>query len=104
MAVDGVSHFFSDLSGIGQGFRVQNLWLVSLTQQMFSPAFYAGEAWGSFNSLMRLLSGILFGIGIVWYTYPYLDKAFAPQDSPMAARLMSEQKNQLGDPLHEYKE
>ena len=79
MAVDGTSHFFSDLAGIGQGFRDANLWLAVLTQHSFSPSFYAGDAWGSFNSLMRLLTGLLFGMGIVWYTYPYLDKAFTPQ-------------------------
>jgi uncharacterized membrane protein len=76
MAVDGSSHFISDLGGIGQGFRYDNVWLAALTGNQFTSNFYAGEAWGSFNSLMRLLSGILFGIGVVWYTYPYLDKMF----------------------------
>ncbi|OGN94170.1 MAG: hypothetical protein A2Y88_04050 [Chloroflexi bacterium RBG_13_48_10] len=78
MAVDGTSHFFSDLAGIGQGFRFTNDWLAVLTGHIFPASFYYGDAWGSFNSLMRLLTGILFGLGIVWYTYPYLDKAFGP--------------------------
>jgi DNA-binding NarL/FixJ family response regulator len=39
---------------------------------------------------MRLLSGFMFGIGIVWYTYPYLDKAFDPQDRPMMVRVASD--------------
>jgi uncharacterized membrane protein len=83
MAVDGTSHFFSDLSGIGQGFRNGNVWLVVLTHYIFPVSFYSGDAWGSFNSLMRLLTGILFGLGIVWYTYPYLDKAITSQNPPI---------------------
>jgi hypothetical protein len=38
--------------------------------------FYAGDAWGSFNSIMRLLTGIFFGTGIVWSGFPYLEDAF----------------------------
>ena len=77
MALDGISHFFSDLAGIGMGYRYSNLWLAVLTQRVLPTNFYLGEAWGSFNSLMRLLTGVLFGIGFVWYTYPYLDTAFS---------------------------
>ncbi len=72
------SHLVSDLFGIGQGFRDSNAWLAILTNHSFSPGFYAGDAWGSFNSLMRLLTGILFGMGIVWFGFPYLDAAFSP--------------------------
>ncbi len=79
MAVDGFSHLVSDLVGIGQGFRDANLWLVVITKHIFLPSFYSGDTWGSFNSLMRLLSGILFGLGVVWYTYPYLDAAISPE-------------------------
>jgi uncharacterized membrane protein len=79
IVVDGTSHFVSDLAGIGQGFRYTNLWLAVLTHHIFLPSFYSGDAWGSFNSLMRLLTGFMFGLGIVWYTYPYLEKACAPQ-------------------------
>jgi uncharacterized membrane protein len=77
MAVDGTSHFIGDLAGIGQGFRDSNLWLAALTRDAFSPGFYAGDAWGSFNSLMRLLTGVLFGTGIVWFGFPYLEDAFS---------------------------
>ena len=76
MALDGTTHMLSDLAGIGQGFRDSNAWLAVLTHGAFSPAFYAGDAWGSFNSLMRLVTGVLFGAGIVWFGYPYLDEAF----------------------------
>lgn len=76
MAVDGSSHFLSDFAGIGQGFRDSNLWLANLTGYAFSPTFYSGDAWGSFNSIMRLLTGILFGLGVVWFGFPHLDQAF----------------------------
>ena len=82
MAVDGTTHLFSDLAGIGQGFRDSNAWLAALTQQAFSASFYAGDAWGSFNSLMRLFTGISFGLGIVWFGFPYLDDVFSPKVSP----------------------
>jgi uncharacterized membrane protein len=93
MALDGTSHFFSDLAGIGQGFRDGNLWLAVLTQHIFPASFYSGDAWGSFNSLMRLLTGLMFGIGCVWYTYPYLDNVLAPQDQPMVIRTASNPSN-----------
>ena len=83
MALDGTSHFISDLAGIGLGFRDSNAWLAALTRQAFPAAFYAGDAWGSFNSLMRLLTGILFGLGAVWFSFPYLDDAFSPQALPL---------------------
>jgi uncharacterized membrane protein len=86
MAIDGTSHFFSDLAGIGQGFRNSNAWLSLLTNHALSPSFYVGDAWGSFNSLMRLVTGVLFGLGIVWFGYPYMDKAFSPEIPP-AARI-----------------
>lgn len=94
MALDGTSHFFSDLAGIGEGFRYSNLWLAVITRQALPASFYAGEAWGSFNSLMRLLTGIMFGLGIVWYTYPYLEKAFAPRERPMLVRASLDPTNE----------
>jgi len=78
MAVDGSSHFLSDLAGIGEGFRDSNAWLALLTNNTLPIGFYVGDAWGSFNSLMRLLTGMLFGIGIIWFSFPYLDLAYSP--------------------------
>ena len=77
MAVDGTSHLISDFAGIGQGFRDSNVWLASLTNNALSPSFYAGDALGSFNSWMRLITGVLFGLGIVWFCIPYLNKSFS---------------------------
>jgi len=86
MAVDGGTHFLSDISGIGLGFRDTNLWLATLSQNIFRPEFYAGDAWGSFNSLMRLLTGVLFGLGIAWFAFPYLDDALSETDKPLNLR------------------
>ena len=76
MAIDGTSHMVSDLAGIGQGFRDSNAWLATLTNQTLAPTFYAGDALGSFNSWMRLLTGVLFGLGVVWFGFPWIDDAF----------------------------
>ncbi len=72
MALDGGTHFLSDLAGIGNGFRDTNEWLVGLTNNSLSATFYAGDALGSFNSLMRLVTGLLAGLGIIWLAFPYL--------------------------------
>jgi uncharacterized membrane protein len=75
MAVDGTTHFISDLWGIEQGFRQTNLWLAEMTNHAFLDSFYIGNALGSFNSWMRWISGILFGLGIVWLGFPIINKA-----------------------------
>jgi uncharacterized membrane protein len=77
MVIDGGTHMISDLQGIGQGFRDTNIWLQIITNNAFSTTFYQGDALGSFNSWMRLITGILFGIGLVGFAYPYINDAFA---------------------------
>jgi uncharacterized membrane protein len=77
MAVDGTTHFVSDLWGIEQGFRQTNLWLAELTKYSLPVSFYEGNALGSFNSWMRWITGVLFGLGLVWFGFPYLDEAFS---------------------------
>jgi len=72
IALDGGTHAISDLAGIGQGFRDTNAWLVVLTNHVLSVSFYAGDALGSFNSLMRFVTGLLAGLGIVWLAFPYV--------------------------------
>lgn len=72
MAVDGTSHLISDLAGIGAGFRYDNAWLAALSGSRFAASFYGGDALGSFNSWMRLLTGLLFGLGIVWFAFPHV--------------------------------
>ncbi|MBN8579216.1 MAG: DUF2085 domain-containing protein [Anaerolineae bacterium] len=72
LIIDGSTHMLSDLAGIGQGFRDDNQWLAVMTNHALSADFYAGDALGSFNSLMRFLSGLLAGLGIVWLAFPYM--------------------------------
>lgn len=77
MVVDGGTHMISDLTGLGQGFRDTNLWLASLTGSIFPSTFYAGDALGSFNSWMRLITGLLFSLAVIWLVYPVIDRFFA---------------------------
>jgi uncharacterized membrane protein len=72
IVVDGVTHAVSDFAGIGQGFRDTNEWLRLLTKDALPVTFYAGDALGSFNSLMRFITGLLAGLGIVWLVFPYV--------------------------------
>lgn len=76
MAIDGFTHMVSDFSGLGNGFRDSNIWLVKITNSVFPPGFYSGDNWGSFNSIMRLATGFLFGTGIVWFVFPSLSVLF----------------------------
>ena len=103
MAVDGSSHFLSDLAGIGEGFRDSNAWLATLTNNAFTTDFYAGDAWGSFNSLMRLLTGVLFGIGIIWSSFPYLELAFSTNEMPRPLFSQQRRSNALDAPSSEDK-
>lgn len=77
IVLDGGSHAISDLSGIEQGFRQSNQWLALLTNHMFPASFYVGNALGSFNSWMRLITGLLAGLGLVWFVFPYMEASFA---------------------------
>jgi len=75
--LDGGTHMLSDLTGgIGVGFRYTNQWLAILTNNAFPPTFYLGDALGSFNSWMRLITGVLAGLGIAWFALPYLEESF----------------------------
>lgn len=76
MAFDGGTHMLSDLAGVGQGFRDSNLWLAAVTGNSLPVAFYAGDALGSFNSWTRLSTGVLAGLGIIWFTFPQVEAAF----------------------------
>jgi uncharacterized membrane protein len=73
MAVDGTTHFVSDFAGIGQGFRDSNLWLAALSGNALPSWFYSGDALGSFNSWMRLFSGLFFGLGVDGLLLPTID-------------------------------
>jgi len=75
MIVDGGTHMISDTAnGLFAGFRYRNEWLASLTAHALPTSFYVGDALGSFNSWMRLISGLLFGVGVVGFAFPYIDR------------------------------
>lgn len=77
MALDGGAHLLSDIQGFGTGFRDTNIWLRALLGDVFAPEFYAGDAWGSFNSITRLWTGTLAGISIAWVVFPRLERVIS---------------------------
>jgi uncharacterized membrane protein len=87
MAIDGGTHFLSDLAGLHEGFRATNDWLAQLTGGIFPASFYAGDALGSFNSWMRLVTGALFGVASVWLAFPYAETAFYEAKEELEAKL-----------------
>jgi len=76
MAIDGSTHMLSDgLGGLMAGFRYHNSWLAALPGNRLPDAFYSGDAFGSFNSIMRLLTGLLAAVGAVWLAFPIIDQS-----------------------------
>jgi uncharacterized membrane protein len=86
MFLDGTTHVISDLSGVGQGFRYTNAWLAALTGDALPASFYTGTDLGSFNSTMRLLTGLLAGLGTTWMLYSLFDIAFSDARQTLEAR------------------
>lgn len=74
MGVDGFTHLIDDVTGIG--WRATNAWAVPIFGAGMDPSFYTGTAWGSLNSLLRLVTGLLFGFGVVWFAYPLIGIGF----------------------------
>jgi uncharacterized membrane protein len=80
MFIDGTTHLISDIqiaNQFGAGFRDTNGWLAQLTGNALPPWFVVGDAVGSFNSIMRWISGALFGIGLAWFLLPWAENVFA---------------------------
>jgi uncharacterized membrane protein len=77
VGLDGFTHMLNDvLVGVsGTGFRDTNAWLQALTGNVFPQSFYVGDALGSFNSDMRWVTGLLFGLTTVWFLFPLVEKA-----------------------------
>jgi uncharacterized membrane protein len=76
IVLDGGTHIISDnLGGLTIGFRYHNAWLAALTGHMLSENFYTGDALGSFNSWMRLITGLMAAIGVVWFVFPLIDRS-----------------------------
>jgi uncharacterized membrane protein len=74
MMIDGGTHLINDL--LGASFRQTNGWLAFVTGNTLPMTFYAGDRLGSFNSIVRLSSGFLFGIAVAWFVLPILESAF----------------------------
>jgi uncharacterized membrane protein len=87
LVIDGGTHMLSDLGGLGSGFRDTNAWLAWLSGNRFPANFYGGDGLGSFNSWMRLLSGLVFGLGIVWLGYPHLEQIAQGTAAEIEAKL-----------------
>ena len=77
MIVDGATHAMSDLSGLGRGFRDSNDLAADPDPAAPCPCSMPVTALGSFNSWARLITGILAGVGIVWFAFPHLERSFA---------------------------
>jgi uncharacterized membrane protein len=84
VVLDGGSHVVSEITGLG--FRESNTWLASLTGGVFPESFYAGTVIGSFNWLMRTLTGALFAMACVWFTYPKIGGGMAVSSNGIGAR------------------
>jgi uncharacterized membrane protein len=87
LAIDGSLHMISDLAGIGNGFRDSNAWLAALTGNALPAWFYAGDELGSFNSWARLITGILLGLGMVWFAYPHFEQFMHNEANRVEAKL-----------------
>ena len=101
MALDGGTHMLSDFAGIGNGFRDTNAWLTALTNNAFPAEFYTGDALGSFNSIMRFITGLLAGLAIVWLAFPYIfqTQVYDQQlDELSYAKIIEQIKNQNPNP------
>ena len=90
MGLDGGTHLLSDVLSrgvVGVGFRDSNAWLAALTNNAFPAMFYAGDALGSFNWWMRLITGLLLGIGVVWLVYPMMEEWMADTAREIEAKF-----------------
>lgn len=79
MLIDGTTHTISDAlinNQFGAGFRDTNAWLAQLSNNLLPLWFVAGDGVGSFNSIMRWISGALFGIGLAWFLLPWAENTF----------------------------
>jgi uncharacterized membrane protein len=76
MAVDGTTHLIND--ALRLDFRQTNQWAVILTNNALPASFYPDDMFGSLNSVLRIITGLLFGFGVVAFLWPMMDKEFSP--------------------------
>jgi uncharacterized membrane protein len=77
LGLDGVTHLIND--ALRLDFRQTNDWAAILTNNSLPAGFYDGDGFGSLNSMLRLVTGILFGFGVVAFLWPLMDKEFSPK-------------------------
>jgi len=77
LGLDGTTHLIND--ALRLDFRHYNTWAVLLTGGAFPPEFYVGDLFGSLNSVLRIISGILFGFGVVGFLWPLMESEFSPK-------------------------
>ena len=89
VGLDGITHMINDaLAGTsGAGFRDTNAWLAWLTGNTLPQWFYAGDALGSFNSDLRWITGILFGLTTVWFLFPLIESGMRQVQFQMARTM-----------------
>ena len=73
MAIDGTTHLLSEITL--SGFRDSNEWAKPIFGAQ-DPTFYTGTVVGSLNSTLRLLTGLLFGVGTMLFAYPLIGYGF----------------------------
>ncbi len=96
ITIDGATHILSDFNGgLVAGFRYANPWLADLTGNVLPTWFYEGDAFGSFNSWMRLISGLTFGLGCAWLAFPHLDRAISETAAELRTKLLRAQHLRL---------
>ncbi len=83
--IDGFSHMLSERSG--EGFRETNAWAELISGNLFTPTFYTGATIGSLNWWLRVITGTLFGLGLVGYLYGYLGGRFNAIRAQIEPRL-----------------
>lgn len=83
LAVDGTTHLVNDILRLD--FRDTNRWAVALTSGLFPPTFYRGDMFGSLNSVLRVATGLLLGLGIVGFLWPLMEQEFSPDRLARAA-------------------
>lgn len=77
LAVDGTTHLIND--ALRLEFRQHNAWAVYVTGGIFPPEFYVDDLFGSLNSVLRIVTGILFGFGVVGFLWPMMESEFSPK-------------------------
>ncbi|HEX8681244.1 MAG TPA: DUF2085 domain-containing protein [Ardenticatenaceae bacterium] len=73
MSLDGTSHLISEVTG--WGFRETNSWAMPLFGAR-NPEFYTGTTVGTLNWSLRMVTGLLFGLGMMLFAYPLIGFGF----------------------------